>query len=319
VRKLVPAVLCALAIAGCDGGDGAEDGPAGGAQDTASGGGPRAEAPSTAGAVRPTGDGRVESAEIRAPDLREHLRVLQEIADDNDGNRAAGTPGSTASAEYIADHLRNAGWRVELQPVAFPYFDERSPPRLDDLEEGDEFRTLSYSGSGRVQGRIRRLGLGCNRADFRALEEREIAVVARGECFFRDKAAGAEATGAAALLIVDGESDEPPSATLGAPGIELPVLAVGRAAGRELGPRVELEVDAVSERRRTVNVIAETTAGRGDRVVMSGGHFDSVPAGPGINDNGSGVAALLEVADAMGGRAPGARVSWRSGERRSSA
>jgi Zn-dependent M28 family amino/carboxypeptidase len=64
----------------------------------------------------------------------------------------------------------------------------------------------------------------------------------------------------------------------------------------------------VSERRRTVNVIAKTAAGRGDRVVMAGGHLDSVPAGPGINDNGSGTAALLEIADALGGRAPGARV-----------
>jgi Zn-dependent M28 family amino/carboxypeptidase len=159
-----------------------------------------------------------------------------------------------------------------------------------------------------VEGRVRRFGLGCDRSDFRALEDGEIAVVARGECFLRDKARNAEAAGAAALLIVDGESDEPPSATLGAPGIEIPVLAVGAAAGQDLGPRVELEVDAVSERRRTVNVIAETAGGRGDRVVMAGAHLASVPAGPGINDNGSGVAALLEVADAMGGRAPGARV-----------
>jgi aminopeptidase Y len=67
-------------------------------------------------------------------------------------------------------------------------------------------------------------------------------------------------------------------------------------------------VDAVSERRRTVNVIAETAAGGGDRVVMAGGHLDSVPAGPGINDNGSGTAALLEIADALGGRARGARI-----------
>jgi aminopeptidase S len=43
-------------------------------------------------------------------------------------------------------------------------------------------------------------------------------------------------------------------------------------------------------------------------VVMAGAHLDSVTAGPGINDNGSGVAALLELADALGGRAPGARV-----------
>jgi aminopeptidase S len=55
-------------------------------------------------------------------------------------------------------------------------------------------------------------------------------------------------------------------------------------------------------------VIAETAGPSGGRVVMAGGHLDSVPAGPGINDNGSGVAALLELADALGGRAPGARV-----------
>ena len=292
MRKLLPAVLCALAVAGCDSGSGGEDERGG----------------SAGAAVRPTGDGRVEPTEIRSPGLREHLRALQEIADENDGNRAAGTPGSEASAEYVAGRLREDGWRVELDAVTFPYFDERSPPRLDDLEEGSDFRTLSYSGSGRVEGRVRRFGLGCDRGDFRSVQDGEIAVVARGECFFRDKARNAESAGAAALLIVDGESDEPPSATLGAPGIEIPVLAVGASAGRELGPRVELEVDAASERRRTVNVIAETAAGRGDRVAMAGGHLDSVPAGPGINDNGSGTAALLEIAEALGGRAPGARV-----------
>ena len=314
MRKLLPVVLCALALAGCESGGGGEDDPGGSGSGGAAagpgaGGGSSGPSGESAGAaVRPTGDGRVEPAEIRPPGLREHLRALQEIADDNGGNRAAGTPGSEASAEYVATLLRAGGWRVELDPVTFAYFDERSAPRLDELEEGREFRTLSYSGSGRVEGRIRRCGLGCDRTDFRGLQDGEIAVAARGECFFRDKARNAEAAGAAALLIVDGESDEPPSATLGAPGSQIPVLAVGAAAGRELGREVELEVDAVSERRRTVNVIAETSAGRGNRVVMAGGHLDSVPAGPGINDNGSGTAALLEIADALGGRAPGAGV-----------
>jgi aminopeptidase S len=41
---------------------------------------------------------------------------------------------------------------------------------------------------------------------------------------------------------------------------------------------------------------------------MAGGHLDSVRAGPGLNDNGSGVAALLELAEALGGRGPGAPV-----------
>jgi Zn-dependent M28 family amino/carboxypeptidase len=306
VRKLLPAALCALALAGCDTGDGGGDDAAGRSGEQ-TGTSARA-APATAAALRPTGDGRVDAAEIRPTALREHLLALQEIADANDGNRAAGTPGSEASAEYVAERLRESGWRARLEPVSFPYFDERSQPRLDDLEEGDDFRTLSYSGSGRVEGAARRLGLGCARSEFDRIREGDVAVVARGECFFRDKGRNAASAGAAALLIVDGESDEPPSATLGAPGIRIPVLAVGAAAGRELGPRVELEVDAVSERRRTVNVIAETAAGRGDRVVMAGGHLDSVPAGPGINDNGSGTAALLELADALGGRAPGAQV-----------
>ena len=285
MRKLLPLVLTAVALAGCNSG---ED--------------ERQEQP------RPSGDGRVQAGEIRAPGLREHLRALQRIAESNGGNRAAGTPGDEASVEYVASRLRAAGWHVRLEPVRFPYFDERSPPRLDDLRAGEDFKTLSYSGSGRVEGRVRRLGLGCRRRDFRSLEEGEVAVVARGVCFFRDKARNAEAAGAATVLVVDGESDEPPSATLGAPGIEIPVLSIGAAAGRSLEARVQVEVDAVSERRATTNVIAETAGADDGPVVMAGGHLDSVPAGPGINDNGSGVATLLELADALGGRAPGARV-----------
>jgi Zn-dependent M28 family amino/carboxypeptidase len=240
--------------------------------------------------------------------LRDHLRALQRIADANGGNRAAGTRGDEASVEYVAGRLRAAGWEVRLEPVTFPYFDERSPPRLDGLRAGEEFRTLSYSGSGRVEGPVRRVGLGCRRADFDAVRGGDVAVAARGVCFFRDKARNAEAAAAAALLVVDGESDEPPSATLGAPGTEIPVLSVGAAAGRSLGDRVEVEVAAVSERRETTNVIAETAGAANGPVVMAGGHLDSVPAGPGINDNGSGVATLLELAEALGGRAPGARV-----------
>ncbi|MGI5128492.1 M28 family metallopeptidase [Pseudonocardia sp. CA-107938] len=50
-----------------------------------------------------------------------------------------------------------------------------------------------------------------------------------------------------------------------------------------------------------LNVIAQTRTGDPARVVMAGAHLDSVPDGPGINDNGTGVAALLETATAMGG------------------
>ncbi|MBP2326836.1 aminopeptidase S [Kibdelosporangium banguiense] len=44
------------------------------------------------------------------------------------------------------------------------------------------------------------------------------------------------------------------------------------------------------------NLIADWPGGDPDSVLMSGGHLDSVTAGPGINDNGSGSSGLLEVA-----------------------
>ncbi|MET8835784.1 M28 family peptidase [Micromonospora sp. NPDC004540] len=47
---------------------------------------------------------------------------------------------------------------------------------------------------------------------------------------------------------------------------------------------------------RSNNLIAEWPQGPTDQVVMFGAHLDSVSAGPGINDNGSGSATLLENA-----------------------
>ena len=55
-------------------------------------------------------------------------------------------------------------------------------------------------------------------------------------------------------------------------------------------------MDAISEFRSSFNIIADTAGGRGDWVIVVGGHLDSVPEAPGINDNGSGVATILEIA-----------------------
>ncbi len=286
--------------------------------------------------VQPLGDGHVAASEISRAELLETLRALQRIADDHGGNRAAGSAGGEATIDYVAMRLRLAGWRVRREPVSFPYFDERRPSRLavdgEALRRSRDFTTLAYSGSGDVVGRTTRVGDGCDEQDFRdggatgggeedvrgggvtrsARRPAGIASAERSHCFFRVKARLAQRAGFAALLIVDrGGGKRAPSGTLGAPGTRIPVLLLSGAAGDDLGgsPAVELEVDAVSERRRSDNVIAETVAGnRGDRVVMAGAHLDSVPAGPGINDNGSGVAALLALADALGGRAPGAPV-----------
>jgi Iap family predicted aminopeptidase len=130
----------------------------------------------------------------------------------------------------------------------------------------------------------------------------DIALIRRGECFFRDKAVYAEQAGAAAALVVDQER-RPVAATLQRPGVRIPVLALGSAGGEGLaGRRATVTVHAVSSRRETASVIAESGPADAPRVVMAGGHLDSVPAGPGLNDNGSGVAALLHVAERLAPR-----------------
>jgi Zn-dependent M28 family amino/carboxypeptidase len=59
-------------------------------------------------------------------------------------------------------------------------------------------------------------------------------------------------------------------------------------------------------------VVADTRTGRRDGTVVLGAHVDSVPAGPGINDDGTGVATLVEIAGrlAASGRPPAHRVRF---------
>ncbi|TCC39623.1 M28 family metallopeptidase [Kribbella sindirgiensis] len=60
------------------------------------------------------------------------------------------------------------------------------------------------------------------------------------------------------------------------------------------------------------NVIAEWPHGDANHVVMTGSHLDSVSSGPGINDNGSGSAGVLEtaLAYAASGQTPKNRVRF---------
>jgi Zn-dependent M28 family amino/carboxypeptidase len=255
------------------------------------------------------------SPAITRAELNDHLAALQRIADHSGGNRAAGTPGYDASADYVAEGLRDAGWEVERQQVPFTYFQLRGASLKVDgrtLERTKQFQVLTYSGSGRASGDLRSAADGCSPDDFAGLQPGEIPLVHRGVCFFRVKARNAERAGANAIVVFGSVESRRgvPSGTLAMPGIRIPVVLVStRALGNAGdGTPVEVMVDADTRAGRTENVIAETPRGDSDRVVMAGGHLDSVANGPGINDNGSGVATLIEAAEAIGPNPPGARV-----------
>jgi Zn-dependent M28 family amino/carboxypeptidase len=125
----------------------------------------------------------------------------------------------------------------------------------------------------------------------------------RGTCTFRVKALNAQAAGATAAVIFNrgGGENGPINGTLGSPGVTIPTVGTSFAVGQELYSASSSVVahvftSTISEIRTTSNVIAETPGGRPDKVVVAGAHLDSVTAGPGIVDNGSGDATLLEVA-----------------------
>jgi Zn-dependent M28 family amino/carboxypeptidase len=262
--------------------------------------------------------------------VRAHQQEFQDIADANGGTRASGIPGGyDASVAYVAGLAAAAGYRVTIQEFDYPFFQEDAPAVLEQVapeptvyQYDDEagFFTMTYSGSGGVTAIAQGVDLtlppgatadtstsGCEAADFAAFDAGNIAVLQRGSCTFAQKAANAEAAGAVGVIIFN--EGQPPdrteafAGTLGGPGANVPVVGAAFDVGVELASgtpedpvTVHMSVTATSEIRQTTNVIAESTAGRSDRVVVVGAHLDSVPGGPGINDNGSGSAAILEIA-----------------------
>jgi Zn-dependent M28 family amino/carboxypeptidase len=146
---------------------------------------------------------------------------------------------------------------------------------------------------------------GCQRTDFEPAStiEDQVALIQRGTCDFLVKVQNAEAAGYdAAIIFNEGQAGRTDvlQGTLGDTGTGIPVIGISFALGKELyetdGAKVTIDVQADSETRQTENVIADTTSGRRDRTIVVGAHLDSVPEGPGINDNGSGTATDLEMA-----------------------
>jgi Zn-dependent M28 family amino/carboxypeptidase len=253
-----------------------------------------------------------------------HLRVLQEIASMSGGNRAAGTPGYERSAAYVADRLKEAGYLVHFEEFEFPFFEERVPPVLlvsfpDGRQEpaaAAAFRTLTNSGSSNVTARLLAVNLGlvegqpipsasgCKTTDFDEFERGFVALIRRGTCTFQTKVENASAAGAAGVVIMNEGTEGRTDAFSGqlrdlAP---IPVVGVSYELGRSLdiaaraGATIHLDVNAVTGKRLTRNVLADAAFSSDSSFIIVGAHLDSVPDGPGINDNGSGSAAVLEAA-----------------------
>jgi Zn-dependent M28 family amino/carboxypeptidase len=240
-----------------------------------------------------------------------HLGELQRIADANGGNRALGTPGYDASVEYVAQTLRDAGYRVGT-----PGFSARSFSVQDVRLTVDgtpvPAASLGFSPATLPGGASAPLAVlpqdetsGCELDDFAGVPAGSVVLIRRGTCPFGQKVTNAAGAGAAAALVANNVDGPLTQATLGDATGAVPTAGVSKADGDTLAGRagapVTLVLATTIEERQSRNVIAQTTTGDVNNVVMAGAHLDSVPEGPGINDNGSGTAALLETAVQLGG------------------
>ncbi|BBG04529.1 amidohydrolase [Pseudonocardia saturnea] len=263
------------------------------------------------------------AAEVSADAAYAHLQELERIADANDGNRAVGTSGYDASVDYVVGELRAAGYEVQT-----PSFDVRTftsnDARLTVADAPVPTEVLSFSPATPPGGLTAPLSVrarapqdptpGCEAEDYAGMPAGAIAVVERGVCPFGQKSQLAGAAGAGAVIIVNTEDAALPATLEDTPEV-VPTASVTRSAGAGLqdGQQATLLLDTTIEQQTSRNVIAETTTGDPDRVLVAGAHLDSAPEGAGINDNGSGSAALLEVAQKLGPAPPAGqqvRFAW---------
>lgn len=282
--------------------------------------------PQLAAAVDPVPTRRLERA-VTVGGILEHERVFQRIANRNDGTRAAGTPGYAASAAYVQRRLERAGYRVRQQQFTFPFFAELAPAEAEQVSPTPtdyQVATMQYSGSDDVTGRLVPIApqipppaapgtttSGCDAADFPDPgAEPAVALIQRGSCTFGVKAANAEAAGYDAVIIFnegqEGRTELLEGVTLGEP-VGIPAVGMSFDDGAALveqseeGP-VVVRVATLTEadlEAKTTNVIATSRTGNRNRTIVVGAHLDSVLEGPGINDNGSGAATILEIAEEM--------------------
>lgn len=242
-----------------------------------------------------------------------HLRQLQDIADANDGNRAEGTAGFDASVDYVAQALQDKGFDVQTAEFTRLTEAQRGNPTLTVAGRGypvDQASLLTTTPAGGVSAVANRPATqaGCTPADYGNAPVRGvIAVVDDEDCSIVDKQNAAVAKGAVALLVVSDPGGDGRPRGLFPRGyydeLKIPVAVIGDdvdAAVRRTSARVRLTLDSKSAKVASRNVLAQTKTGDTANIVLVGAHLDSVPVGPGINDNGSGVAAVLETALQMG-------------------
>ncbi|KNG45201.1 leupeptin-inactivating enzyme 1 precursor [Stemphylium lycopersici] len=238
--------------------------------------------------------------DIKLEDLLKGSQQLQTFADEAGGNRAFGSTGHNATTEWLYQTLLATGY-YDVYKQPFVELFTAATTKFTAAGEDIPVSYMTFGPSGDVTANIVKVNnLGCAAEDYPAGVSGQLALISRGTCTFSQKAIFAKAAGAVGALIYNNEPNQALSGTLGGEGDYPATVGMTKEAGEGLAAKLgnstieaTLFVDAIRENRTNYNVIAETKEGDHDNVLMLGGHTDSVFAGPGINDDGSGTIGTL--------------------------
>jgi aminopeptidase Y len=257
---------------------------------------------------------------INIEEILGYLGELQNIADASNKTRAINTPGFNKTLDFIHNYLTaNTNFKVNKTFFFVRDFALNNDPILISSNNGviknytyssnpaaADFLHVKYSTSSNISNVFELTVIpngGCTEADWRNAAgptTGRVALIKRGgSCTFGDRAAQAPKFNAAGLLFYnDGilpDRYSPIEVSLGQDNA-LPALFLSYSAGQALADvalntsinvTVQLDIDLRDLPKFPVgNICADTPNGDPTQTIVIGSHSDSVPAGPGINDNG---------------------------------
>ncbi|KAI0842550.1 Zn-dependent exopeptidase [Hypoxylon sp. FL0890] len=222
-------------------------------------------------------------------------------------NRVHGTEGHLNSVKYFVDQLNSLGdyYDIQLQEFTTEVTIE-SHAELSINGEPLEAGGFSFGNNGTWTDipLVTVVNLGCNAEDHPDTLSGKVALIARGNCTFIQKITLAGEKGAIAAIIYNNADAGLAAGTLGGVNDEIPVAGISRADGLRLASQLSNGTSVTSSgefwqyiaNTTSHNVIAHSKHGDASNILFLGAHSDSVEAGPGINDNGSGSCGLLTIA-----------------------
>ena len=242
------------------------------------------------------------SSEFDANRAMEHARMLAVTI----GTRVAGSENDARAGDYIAQQFVSYGYTIERQAFTFQNWEDRGTRVQVTLPETRtiDARPMQFSPPGQVEAELAVIGgVGAESDYYQRNIKGKIALVRRGGVALSDVARNAERAGAVATIIYNNAPEIFAGVLLDKTAE--PVVAISGSDGQSLvnlmpkgTVKIKIESDTQIMQVPARNIVA-TKRGTGNDIIVLGAHYDSVEGAPGANDNGSGVATLLEMARAL--------------------